>query len=293
MTISPPRPVSTGHAAWIRQCFADRRLVRVAGAHDGLTARIAEQVGFDAVWASSFGISAAACLPDVSLLGLAEYLSASTAMHRAVDIPVLADCDTGFGGSINAAFTMMQFEAAGIAGVCIEDKVFPKRNSFVDAGQQLLPAEEFAGKLQAAAEARTGDALLIGRTEALICGEGIEEALRRCHLYVDAGADAILIHSKAPGPGEVIDFLQRWERRAPVVIVPTTYAGWDSADAAEAGVDVVIYANQALRALVTAVRSTWSAVLEHGSSGPIEQDIAPVRDIFAISQLDSWLGRER
>ncbi|WP_224386940.1 isocitrate lyase/phosphoenolpyruvate mutase family protein [Pseudonocardia sp. ICBG1293] len=294
MTMSPPRPVGAERAAWIRQAFADRRLVRVAGAHDGLTARLAEQAGFDAVWASSFGISAAACLPDVSLLGLAEYLSASTAMHRAVEVPVLADCDTGFGGSINAAYTMMQFESAGIAAVCIEDKVFPKRNSFVGAGQQLLAAEEFAGKLQAAAEARSRrDTLLIGRTEALICGEDIDEALRRCHLYVEAGADAILIHSKASGPGEVIEFLRRWERRAPVVVVPTTYAAWDSADAAEAGVDMVIYANQALRALVSAVRSTWSAVLEHGSSGPIEQDIAPVRDIFAISQLDTWLGRER
>jgi phosphoenolpyruvate phosphomutase len=293
MTTSPLRAAVDG-AGWIRQCFADRRLVRVAGAHDGLTARIAEESGFDAVWASSFGISAAACLPDLSLLGLAEYLSASTAMHRAVDVPVLADCDTGFGGSINAAYTMRQFEASGMAGICIEDKIFPKRNSFVAAGQQLLPAAEFAAKLEAASAARArAETLLIGRTEALICGEGVEEALRRCHLYVDAGADAVLVHSKAPGPEQVVEFLRRWQRRAPVVIVPTTYAGWASEDAAEAGVDVVIYANHALRALVSAVRNTWSTVLEHGSSEPVEDTIASVKEIFAISQLDTWLGMQR
>jgi len=281
-------------AASIRQCFADRRLVRVAGAHDGLTARIAEQAGFDAVWASSFGISAAACLPDISLLGLAEYLAASSSMRRAVDIPVLSDCDTGFGGSINAAFTMMQFESAGIAGVCIEDKVFPKRNSFVESAQELLSSAEFSDKLQAAAAARRhSDTLLIGRTEALICGAGIDEAVRRCHDYVDAGADAVMIHSKASGPQEIVEFLRRWQRRAPVVVVPTTYAGWTASEAAEAGVDMVIYANQALRAMVSAVRDTWSAVLEHGGSGPIEHRIAPVREIFAISGLETWLGRAR
>ncbi|MEJ3653002.1 isocitrate lyase/phosphoenolpyruvate mutase family protein [Actinomycetes bacterium KLBMP 9759] len=293
MTTSPPR-ADADRALWIRQCFLDRRLVRVAGAHDGLTARIAEESGFDAVWASSFGISAAACLPDLSLLGLAEYLSASTAMHRAVDVPVLADCDTGFGGSINAAYTMTQFEASGVAGICIEDKIFPKRNSFVAAGQQLLPAEEFAAKLEAASAARTRpETLLIGRTEALICGEGVEEALRRCHLYVEAGADAVLVHSKAPGPEQVVEFLRHWQRRAPVVIVPTTYADWDSEEAAEAGVDMVIYANHALRAMVTAVRETWSTVLAHGSSAPVEEGIASVKEIFAISQLDAWLGKGR
>ncbi len=294
MTISETTPAEQGRAAWIRQSFADRRLVRVAGAHDALTARIAEEAGFDAVWASSFGISAAACLPDLSLLGLAEYLAASAAMTRAVAVPVLADCDTGFGGSINAAFTMMQFEAAGIAGVCIEDKTFPKRNSFVAGGQELLSTDEFAGKLEAAAGARRRrDTLLIGRTEALICGAGVEDALRRCHAYVDAGADAVLVHSKAPGPEEVIKFLDSWQRRAPVVIVPTTYADWSSEDAAEAGIDMIIYANQGLRALVAAVRATWSLVLEHGDCRPIEQSIASVQDIFVISELDTWLARER
>jgi phosphoenolpyruvate phosphomutase len=294
MTTSPLPPAAADRAARIRQSFADRRLVRVAGAHDGLTARIAEEAGFDAVWASSFGISAAQCLPDVSLLGLAEYLAASTAMHRAVDVPVLADCDTGFGGSINAAFTMMQFEAAGIAAVCIEDKVFPKRNSFVGSGQELLGSAEFANKLLAATDVRTHpDTLLIARTESLICGAGVEEALRRAHDYVDAGADAVLVHSRSPGPEEIVEFLRRWRRRAPVVIVPTTYAGWSSDEAAEAGVDMVIYANHGLRAMVAAVRSTWTAVLEHKSSVPIEELIAPVRDIFDISRLDEWLRRDR
>jgi phosphoenolpyruvate phosphomutase len=288
----PPSPVAVGatRATRIRQKFADGQLVRAAGAHDALTALLAEEAGFDAVWSSSFAISAGYGLPDVSLLGMAEYLAASTAMHRSVEVPVVADCDTGFGGNLNAAFAMMQFEAAGVAAVCIEDKVFPKRNSFVEVGQELLDADEFARKLAVAARARSHpDTLLIARTETFICGLGVDEALRRSHSYVDAGADAILVHSKASDQHEVVSFLQRWQRRAPVVIVPTTYPGWRAEEAAKAGVSMVIYANQGLRATVTAVRETWEAILKHGSSAPVEAGIASVREIFKVSRLRQWL----
>jgi phosphoenolpyruvate phosphomutase len=277
-------------ATAIRQSFDDSRLIRVAGAHDGLTARIAEEAGFDAVWASSFGISASYGLPDLSLLGLAEYLQASSAMQAATCLPVLADCDTGFGDAVNSAYVMSRFESAGIAAICIEDKVFPKRNSFVESGQEQLPASEFARKVEAATAVRAyPDTLMIARTESLICGAGVDDALRRCHLYVDAGADAVLVHSKDKHPGEIKEFLRRWERRAPVVIVPTTYPDWQSDDAAAAGVSMIIYANQAIRAVVSTAREILEAILRDGSSSNIETSIASVRDLFDLSQLDKWL----
>lgn len=281
-------------AVSLRAAFAEGRLLRVAGAHDGLSAQLAAEAGFDAVWASGLEISAVHGLPDVSLLGMAEYLAAAATMQQAVSLPVVADCDTGFGGNLNAAFTMMRYETAGIAAVCIEDKVFPKRNSFVAAGQELLDAEEFGRKLVTAKNAqRDADTILIARTEAFICGMGVEEALRRCHHYVDVGADAVLVHSKAIDSAEIISFMDRWQHRAPVVVVPTTYSAFSVTDARRAGIAMVIYANQGIRATVKAVRETWANVLAEGSSAGVEPHIASVRDIFELSGMDQWLGRDR
>lgn len=277
----------------LRDAFAHRRLIRVAGAHDGLTAKLAEEAGFDAVWASGLEISASHGLPDVSLLGLAEYLAGASTMHNAIGLPVVADCDTGFGGNLNAAFTMIRYEAAGIAAVCIEDKVFPKRNSFVGAGHELLGPDEFAQKLAAAKQAQMfPETVLIARTETFIVGHGVEEALRRCHTYVDAGADAVLVHSKAVDATEVISFMREWDHRAPVVVVPTTYASFSVDEAQQAGISMVIYANQGMRATVTAVRETWAAVLADGTTAGVEGNIATVRDIFDISGMGQWLDKE-
>jgi phosphoenolpyruvate phosphomutase len=284
----------TRRAAVLREAFARGRLLKVAGAHDGLTARLAEEAGFDAVWASGLEISAAHGLPDASLLGLAEYLAGATTMQQAVSLPVVADCDTGFGGILNAAFTMMRYESAGIAAVCIEDKVFPKRNSFVSSGHELLDADEFGQKLTAAKSASSyEDTVLIARTEAFVCGFGVHEALRRCHLYVDAGADAVLVHSKAAESAEVISFMREWHHRAPVVLVPTTYLSFSATEAQEAGVAMVIYANHGIRAMVKAVRDIWAAVLADGTSARVERNIASVRDILDISGMRQWLGPDR
>ncbi|MFI6172680.1 isocitrate lyase/phosphoenolpyruvate mutase family protein [Nocardia sp. NPDC051052] len=281
-------------AALLRQAFADGKLLRVAGAHDGLTARLVAEAGFDAVWASGLEISAAHGLPDISLLGMGEFLTAAETIQRAVSLPVIADCDTGFGNDRNAAFTMMRYEAAGIAAVCIEDKVFPKRNSFVDSGQELLGAEEFGLKLRAAKDAqRFPDTVLMARTEAFICDLGVDEALRRCHHYVDVGADAVLVHSKAVESAEVLSFMDRWQHRAPVAIVPTTYVQFSVSEAKNAGIAMVIYANQGMRATVRAVRDAWATVLADGSTTAIESTIATVKDIFELSGMNQWLGNAK
>ncbi|MFG2985027.1 isocitrate lyase/phosphoenolpyruvate mutase family protein [Streptomyces sp. NPDC048258] len=295
MTITTSSHVSTSPRALVlREAFEQGRLIKVAGAHDGLSGRLAEEAGFDALWASGLEISAAHGLPDVSLLGMSEYLSGASAMQQAVSIPVVADCDTGFGGDLNAAYTMMRYEGAGIAGVCIEDKIFPKRNSFLDNGQVLLEADEFGRKLEAAKRAQTRDeTVLIARTEAFIAGMGVEEALSRCHQYVDAGADAVLVHSKLAEASEVISFMREWNHRAPVVVVPTTYSAFSVQEAQAAGVSMVIYANQGMRASVRAVRDTWATVIAEGSTASVEPHIATVKDIFSLSGIDEWLGDDK
>jgi phosphoenolpyruvate phosphomutase len=269
------------------------KITRVAGVHDALSALVAEEIGFDAVWASSFAISAARGLPDMSLLSMTDYLQAASNMNEACDVPVLADCDTGFGDVCNVAYMVQRYEAAGIAGICIEDKVFPKRNSFQADGQTLEDPEAFARKIEVAAKTRRDEEfVLIARTEALIAGTGMADALRRARRYVDAGADAILVHSKSSRPDEVCEFLARWSGDVPVVVVPTTYYTWHLDEAARAGVSVVIYANQGLRAAVSSVREALRQVYDAGSSVAIETEIAPIAEIFRLQRVSDWMALE-
>jgi phosphoenolpyruvate phosphomutase len=281
-------------AGELRRQLAEQPVVRVSGAHDALSALIAEEAGFDAVWASSMAISATRGLPDMSLLTMTDYLQAASHINAACASPVIADCDTGFGSLTNVAHMVRAYEAAGIAAVCIEDKVFPKRNSFVETDQLLEDGDAFARKVEVAKRTQCSpEFMVIARTEAAIAGAGVPEALRRAHLYVDAGADLILMHSKSREPDEIVEFLAGWERRAPVVIVPTTYYAWHLDDAVKAGVSVVIYANQGLRAAVRSMGLVLGRVLDAGSSAPVEEDIASMAEIFRLQRVDEWLALER
>src|SRR5262252_2423747 len=156
------------------------RVALAAGAHDALSAKLAEEAGFDAVWASGFGISAVQAVPDANILTLTETLEAVRRICDAVSVPVVADCDNGYGNAINVMRTASEFERAGAAGICIEDNEFPKRCSFyAGVRRDLVPTEEHARKIAAAVAARRDPGfLVIARTEALIVGLGLAEALR-------------------------------------------------------------------------------------------------------------------
>src|SRR3989442_15359104 len=202
-------------------------IVLAAGAHDALSAKIAEQAGFEAIWASGFGISAVQAVPDANILTLTETLEAVRRIVDAVRIPVGADCDNGYGKAINVMRTASEFEPAGAAGICIEDNEFPKRCSFYSGVRRdLVPVEEHARKIEAATVARRDPGFaVIARTEALIAGLGLDEALARARAYARAGADAVLVHSKARDFGELASFARVWDGRVPLVAVPTTYPG--------------------------------------------------------------------
>ncbi|MFC4035375.1 isocitrate lyase/phosphoenolpyruvate mutase family protein [Streptomyces polygonati] len=263
--------------------------VRVAGAHNALGAVLAQQAGFQAVWSSSLEVSAARCLPDASILTMTEYLECAAHMQKALGIPVVADCDTGYGGNMNVAHMVREFEDAGITAVCMEDKLFPKMNSFVGDRQQLLSTEDFAAKIETAKSVQSSeDFFVIARTEALISGMSVEEALRRCHAYCAAGADAVLIHSKSRTNAQVLEFLAQWDGRRPVVIVPTTYPDWHIDEVVAAGVSVVIYANQGLRAVVASLRHTFEEIYRSGDTTSVEDSIADIGDVFELQRLSEW-----
>jgi phosphoenolpyruvate phosphomutase len=273
----------------LRRLLGGDEIVRVAGAGDALCAMIAERTGFDAVWASGLGISAGHGVPDAGILTMSELLEGAGTMDQAVSLPVIADCDTGFGDVNVVRHAVARYERAGVAAVCFEDKAFPKRNSF-RPGQQLADAAEFGAKLKAAKSAQATDAfVVIARLESFIAGAGLEDALRRALSYVDCGADAILVHSKSCEPDEVLAFADRWSDRgwpAPLVCIPTTYPTVTESVLADAGYAAVIYANQALRAAVRAMVETLGSIRRNGSAAPVEGEIAPVADLLGLVGMD-------
>jgi phosphoenolpyruvate phosphomutase len=281
-------------AARMRALLDGDRVIRLAGAHDGLSAQLAERHGFEAIWASGLGISAVHAVPDASILTMAELLSAAVVINDSCSLPVIADCDSGFGNIHNVARMVRKYETAGIAGVCIEDKVYPKVNSFADVDQDLIPVEEFCAKIRTAkATQNDPDFVVVARVEALISGLGIPEAIHRALAYAEAGADAILIHSKRADAGEIAAFMDRWTGSVPVVVVPTKYPSVSEEELQHLGVRVVIYANQALRASLRAMDLVFGQIDLHGSALPIEKEIATVSEVFALQGLTALEEMER
>jgi len=274
-------------SAALRRLLAAPSPIVLAGAHDALTARLVEEAGFEGVWASGFEISASFAVPDASILTMTEMLEASRRMAAAVSIPVIADCDTGFGNAINAMRTVEAFERAGIAGLCIEDNVFPKRCSFYPGVKRLLAdVDEQAMKIRAALAARaSADFVVVARTEALIAGWGLDEALRRGRAYADAGADGILIHSNQTTADDVARFAEQWDRLTPLVCVPTTYHAATVDELARIGFKIVIFANHGLRASIRAVQDALGELRQAKRASAVEERIVPLSEVYRLVRL--------
>jgi len=239
----------------LRKNLETKPILKIGGAFDAMSAKLVEINGFDAIWAGSFAISATHALPDASILTMTEFLSVAANMVESCKIPVIADCDTGFGGPSNVSHMIKKYENSGIAGVSIEDKIFPKQNSLLENGKNELASEkDFVAKIIAARESKQNqEFMVIARTEALIAGLGVDEALKRANAYEKAGADAILIHSKKTDPSEVFEFSDLWNGNIPLVVVPTSYPSVSLDELITHKIKMVIYANQSLRAAHVAI----------------------------------------
>ena len=266
-----------------------RKPALAMAAHNPLAAKLAANAGFDAIWGSGFELSASYAVPDANILSMGTHLDMMRAICEVQDAPVIADIDTGFGNAVNVAYVVPRYVAANVAALVIEDKTFPKDSSLRAGGrQELVPVGEFQGKL-AAAKAAAGDVLVVARTEALIAGLGEAEALRRGAAYADAGADAVLIHSKQKTPDEILSFCRAWTGQVPLVLVPTSYPQLSFADVASLGkVGLIICGNHAIRAAVAAMRSTFARIIAEGGIAGVERDIASVGDVFAL-QGDAYM----
>jgi len=279
----------------LRKKLEGNSIIKVGGAFDAMSAKLVENSGFDAVWAGSFAISAVHALPDASILTMTEFFDAASNMSSTCEIPIIADCDTGYGGPSNVRHMVRKYENAGISSICIEDKTFPKQNSLLENGKNdLLSEKEFVAKILAAKEARNDqNFIIIARVEALISGAGMNEALKRATAYESAGADAILIHSKQNTPDEIFEFVDSWKGSAPIVVVPTTYNSVKISELESHKIKMVIYANQTLRVTHMAMTKLLKELVKAEQISDFKDRMSSMQDIFNLQEMYDIKNKEK
>ncbi len=264
-------------------------------AHNGLSAKIVEEVGFKGIWGSGLTISASAGVRDSNELSWTQVLDIVEFMSDVTTIPIMLDADTGYGNFNNMRRLVRKLEQRSIAAACIEDKIFPKCNSFINSeDQSLADMDEFVGKIKAAKDTQQDpDFCVVARTEAFVVGRGLDEALERADAYYQAGADAILVHSKISTAEQIMAFMTAWHGKCPVVIVPTKYYSTPTSVFEEAGVSLVIWANHLLRSSITAMQQTAAKVYREKTLMAVEKEIATVKEIFRLQNDDELRQAEQ
>ncbi|MBF0168331.1 MAG: phosphoenolpyruvate mutase [Alphaproteobacteria bacterium] len=285
MTITDsPSATPPSRAKRFRDLLTRPELTFLMEAHNGMSARIVEDAGFEGIWASGLSISTALGVRDRNEASWTQVLEVLEFMADTTTIPILLDGDTGYGDFNNFRRLVKKLCQRGVAAVCIEDKIFPKTNSFLDGDQSLADISEFSGKIKAGKDSQTDqDFSIVARLEALIAGRGMEEALKRAEAYHAAGADAVLIHSKKSNPDEILHFVKEWGNRCPVVIVPTMYYQTPTDRFREAGVSTIIWANHNLRASLAAMREVSLKIKQEESLVGIEGRVANLTDVFDLT----------
>lgn len=264
-------------------------------AHDGMSAKIVEEAGFKGIWASGLCISASMGVRDNNEASWTQVLDVLEFMSDATKIPIMVDADTGYGNFNNVRRLVKKLGQRDIAAMCIEDKLFPKTNSFIQGeSQPMADINEFSGKIKAAKDTQENpDFCVVARTESFITGRGLGEALKRARAYCESGADAILVHSKISTADQILAFMAEWDNSCPIVIVPTTYFATPTEIFAEAGVSLVIWANHLLRSSIYAMQNTAATIYQEQTLVPIDHEIVTVKEIFRLQNADELKEAER
>jgi phosphoenolpyruvate phosphomutase len=264
-------------------------------AHNGLSAKIVEEAGFKGIWGSGLALSAALGVRDNNEASWTQVLEVMEFMADATSIPILLDGDTGYGNFNNMRRLVRKLEQRGIAGVCIEDKLFPKTNSFLrGTSQPLAEVEEFCGKIMAGKDAQADeDFVIVARVEALIAGWGLKEALRRAEAYRRVGADAILIHSKNSLADEIFSFLEEWAGRHPVIVVPTKYYTTPTEEFRKRRVSICIWANHLVRGSIKKMQEIARQIHSDQNLLAVEDHIVPASEIFRLQGDDELKEAEK
>ncbi|MCH7511487.1 MAG: oxaloacetate decarboxylase [Chloroflexi bacterium] len=269
-------------------------IVVLPGAYDALTARLAERAGFSAVFTTGFGFAATVLgMPDFGLLTASETLDRVRHVVRAIDVPLVADMDTGYGNALNTVRTVRECVALGVGGIILEDQEWPKKCGHFE-GKRVIPAEEQAAKLRAAADARDGDDLvIIGRTDARQ-PLGLEEAIRRGKIYREAGADIVFI--EAPHSVEELQEVARAIPDAPLfanMIEGGKTPLLSSAELQELGYKMVVYPLSALFSAAKAVEETYRALFDEKSTASRQEAMVTLGQFEEMIDVPAWQEIER
>ncbi|HWD24591.1 MAG TPA: isocitrate lyase/PEP mutase family protein [Acidimicrobiales bacterium] len=267
-------------------------LVVAPGAFDGLSARLVELAGFDAVYGSGGAIARAAGLPDIGLLGLTEVLDRMSRIVDATDLPVIADADTGFGNAINVHRTAKEFARIGVAAFHLEDQTFPKRCGHLD-DKTLVPAEEMIQKIKTAKDATAGEGILvIARTDA-IAVEGFSAAIERANRYGDAGADMIFV--EAP---ETVEQIEEIAKQVSFPKLINMFYGGKTPlvpreRLRELGYQLAIIPSDLQRSAIHAMQATLRAIHDHGDSSSVAGILASFDERERIIRTEAFLDIDR
>jgi methylisocitrate lyase len=277
----------------LRQLLEESRPVLAPGVANALGARIVADCGFDAVYVSGAGIANWSLgVPDLGLTHLGEVVDHVARVCAAVDLPVIADADTGYGNALNVRRTVSELERAGVAAIQLEDQVDPKRCGHFE-GKEVLPIEEMVAKVRAAVDARRDpDLVLIARTDARAV-EGLDSAVRRALAYRDAGADMIFVEA----PTDEAE-LERIGREVPGPLVANMVEGGKTPllpldRLAELGFDLVVYANLAARAAMRAMHDVLTVLRSEGTSASVEDQIVSMAERGRLTGMDDWSALEQ
>ena len=280
----------------LRRLIDAKPIVRVLEAHSSLCGLIIEsinetvegrQVQFDAMWSSSLTDSTVRGKPDIEALDTSARLQTINDIFEVTTKPLIYDADTG-GKLEHLQFTVRSLERLGVSAMIIEDKKGLKKNSLFgnDVSQDQDSIDDFSAKINAAKRAQiTDEFMVIARIESLILSKGMDDALARAEAYEAAGADAIMIHSRSKSPEEVLTFCNIFRDRGhliPIIAVPSTYSSVTEEELIQAGVNVVIYANQMLRAAYPAMRNVAASILQHGRGSEAEELCMSIKDILTL-----------
>lgn len=280
----------------LRRLLAYKPCLSVLEAHNGLTGLIVEKTvveteqgrrQFDAIWVSSLCDSTAKGKPDIELVDMTSRINTIEEIMEVTTKPIILDGDTG-GQVEHFVYNVQTLERMGISAIIIEDKKGLKKNSLfgTGAGQMQDSIEDFCAKITAGKNAqKTRDFMIIARCESLILEQGLEDALQRCHAYVKAGADGIMIHSRQKTPDEVYAFCDAFRKddpKTPIVVVPTTYNDVPEEDLAAHGVNVVIHANHLIRSAFPAMQATARTILQHHCSKDADKLCMSIKEILTL-----------
>ena len=284
----------TKKTSQFRSLLNSPKLEFLLEAHNGISAKIAEESGFKGLWAGGLAIAAQYGVRDSNEASWTQVLEVLEFMSDATSIPIMLDGDTGYGNFNNVRRLVQKLEQRGIAAVCIEDKLYPKTNSFIDGNkQELANIDEFCSRIKAGKDAQKDDEFsIITRVEAFIAGWGLDEAIKRAEAYRQAGSDGILIHSSKSEPSEIIAFKNEWGDRLPVIIVPTKYYSTPTEIFSQVGISIAIWANHMIRSSIESMQQTAASIIQKKSVVALEDKIASVSEIFRLQGVSELLEAE-